>query len=80
MQARSQTFIEFNVSDILLGTPENVELVIDLLITIGKMLLYYCKVNNIKPNLQWYIKRVEDTHNIEKYITVTNKQTHSKTE
>ncbi len=74
MQARYQSHIEFNVSDILFrhtwksGT-------LDLMITIGKMLLYYCKVNSIKPKLQWYRKRVEDTHDIEKYIVVKNKQT-----
>ncbi len=73
MQARSQTFFEFNVSDMLLGTHENVEPGIEIMVTIDKMLLYYCKVNNIKLKLQCYIKRVEDTHNIEKYIAVKNK-------
>ncbi len=47
MKARSQKFIEFNVSDILLDTSEKVEPVIDLVTTIGKMVLYYCKINNM---------------------------------
>ncbi len=67
MQARSQILMEFNVSDILQCTSETV-----LMISIGKMLLYYCKVNNIKPKLHWYIKIVEDTHNVENYNAVKN--------
>ncbi len=58
----------------MVGTPEKVEPIMDLLIIIGKLHIYYCNINKVKPKLHSYKKRIEDIQNIEKYIVVKNNQ------
>ncbi len=54
----------------MIGTPENVEPTMDMLIIIGKMLIYYCKINKMQPKLQYYTKHFEDIQSIEKYFAM----------
>lgn len=72
IKLNSDTEINFSPAEILLGTPQEIEPVVDMVFTIGKMVIYYCKMNNSEPSFQYFIKRVNNTKSIEKYIAVKN--------
>ncbi len=72
IQKETDTYINFTSSEILLGTPEDIPPLFDLFLISANMDIYYCKFKGIIPNLDGFIRRVNNIKCIEKYIAVKN--------
>ena len=70
------TVINFSNSEIILGTPEKIEPLFDLVLIVGKKHINYCKYKNLTPNIDGFRKQIEDVRAVEKYIAVKNKKLH----
>ncbi len=70
IQKETDTYINFTSSEILLGTPEDIPPLFDLFLITAKLHIYYCKLKGIIPNLDGFIRRVNNIMCIEKYIAV----------
>ncbi len=66
------TDIILNDSEILLGTPREIPPIVDLIYTIGKMYIYWCKYQKKSPVIEVFESRVYNVQNIEKYIATKN--------
>ncbi len=75
IQKETDTYINFIGSEILLGTPEDTPPLFDIFLITAKMQIYYYKFNGIIPNLDGFIRRVNNIKCIENYITVKNNKT-----
>ncbi len=75
MQKETNTWINFSSSEILLRTPEDTPPLFDLFLITAKMHIYSCKFKGIIPNLDGFIRRVNNIKYIEKYIAVENNKT-----
>ncbi len=69
-------FIPLNGQDILLGCQGDLPKVLDLLITVGKMYIYYCKMSEKALHINGFKKRVESIRSIEKYTATKNNNIH----
>ena len=69
-------FIPLNGQDILLGCQGDLPKVLDLLITVGKMYIYYCKMSEKVLHINVFKKRVESIRSIEKYTATKNNNIH----
>ncbi len=58
----------------LLSTPEDTPPLFDLFLITAKMHIYYCKFKGIFPNLDGFIRRVNNIKCIEKYIALKKQQ------
>ncbi len=76
IQSKSQTYIDFNVADNIVRTPEKVEPIMNFLNIIGKM-HYYCRINNAKPKLQ-YFKKLLKTSKASNNIVLLSKNKQEK--
>ncbi len=72
IRAETQCHINFSQSEILLGMPNEVHPVFDLIYTIAKMFIYYCKFQNTVPTIQGFINRINNIKETEKYISIKN--------
>ncbi len=72
IQKETDTYINFTSSEILLGTPQDFPPLFDLFLITAKIHIYYCKFKGIIPNLDGFIRRVNNIKCIEKYIAVKN--------
>ncbi len=72
---RRLILIYFTSSEILLGTPEDTPPLFDLFLITAIINIYYCKCKGITPNLDGFIRRVNNIKCIEKYIAVKKKKT-----
>ncbi len=70
IQKETDTYINVTSSEIQLGTPEDTLPLFDLFLTTAKMHIYYSKFKGIIPNLDGFIRRVNNIKCIEKYIAV----------
>ena len=61
-------YLQLNRTEILLGTPDYIHPLIDLLYTIGKMHIYNNRFKNVVPDIKGYTRTVYDIENMEKYI------------
>ncbi len=62
-------------SEILLGTPEDTPSLFALFLITTTMHIYYCKFKGITPNLDGFIRRINNIKCIKRYIAVKNNKT-----
>lgn len=72
IRERSDVQIIFSDCEILLGTPDKIEPIYDLILIIGKMHINHCKYKNCLPSANAFLKRLERVKCIEKYIATKN--------
>ena len=80
LKEKSDIQIRFSESEMLLGTPDKIEPIFDLVLIIGKMHINHCKYNNSLPNAVIFFKRLEKIQCVEKYIATKRNciETHNK--
>ncbi len=73
----SQTGINIvmNISEMLLGTPQEIPPVIDLFYTVAKMYIYNCKFNKTQPQMKVFISRVMNIKNVHSSEEQCSRQT-----
>ncbi len=70
IQKEIDTYINVTSSDILLDNPEDAPPLFGLFLITAKMRIYYCKLKGITPNLDGFIRRVNNIKCIKFYIAV----------
>ncbi len=72
IKSETDCHINFSDTEIILGTPSDVAPIFDMYHIIAKMHIYCCKYQNVVPNLQNFLSRVNNIKFTEKYIAIKN--------
>ncbi len=70
MQKENDAYINFPSPEMLLGTPEDTPLLVDLFLITAKMHIYFCQFKSTTLNSDGFIRMVNNIKCLEKYISV----------